>query len=146
MTFALLNRDGTFREWVDNPDAAKVRTGCLLPQVVDPVPDAGDGFIVEEAEPVIAGGVARKTWRLVAVPPRSTMVAALAFVDRITPEEWEGIEAMAAGSAAIRAALRRLRHAQEVDVADPALPLLFGAAAQAGAIAAVRIPEILALP
>lgn len=144
MTFALLNRDGTFRAWVEDPDPSKVRPGCLVPQSVDKTPEARAGFVVEEGEPVVSVGVARKTWRLVEAPQAPAMLPALAFVDRITPEEWERIEALAAGSVEIRAALRRLRHAQEVDLLDPLLSVLFGAAAQAGAIDSGRIPEILA--
>lgn len=144
MTFALLSRDGTFRAWVEDPDPSKVRPGCLVPQSVDPAPEAGAGFAVEEGEPVVADGVARQTWRLVEAPKVST-ISPLAFVDRITPEEWERIEALAAASVEIRAALRRLRHAQEDDLRDPLLPVLFGAAAKAGAIDAGQVREILAL-
>jgi hypothetical protein len=78
--------------------------------------------------------------------PLPCMVEALAFSNRLTPEEWEGIEAMAAQSPAVRHALRRLTRASTVDLLDPALPALFGAAVGFGVLAPGRPAEILALP
>lgn len=73
-------------------------------------------------------------------------VEALEFSDRLTPEEWEGIEGMAAQYPAVRHALRRLTRATLVDVLDPDLPYLFGAAVAAGVLAPDRPAAILALP
>lgn len=143
MTYAILNRDGTFREWAVDIDTSKVRPGCWAEAVEDPLPEVSPGQFVESGEPVVENGVYRRTWRVVGTAVRSSMVPTLAFIDRLTPEEWDAFEALASQSAPLRTALRRLNHAHEVDLSDPAVAAAIDAATQYGVLAPGRGAEIL---
>lgn len=145
MTYAILNRDGSFREWAEDIDVTKVRPGCWAEASVDPLPTPGPAQVVEDDTPVKQpDGTYRRTWKLVTPGfARASMVPTLAFVDRLTPTEWDAFETLASQSPELRVALRRLNHAHEVDLADPNVIAAVDAATQYGVLAPGRAAEIL---
>lgn len=142
MTYAILHRDGTFRRWDSEIDPKTVRPGCVLPQVVDPIPEVPPGGQLVEGEPVVGADSVRQTW-IVVPPERKPVITALEFTDRITAAEWDALEGLGSVSADFRIGLRRLNRAHEVDLRDPQVAALLGGAAQFGAIKAERVEEIL---
>jgi len=127
------------------PDDTPSRPGVSRTVVDSEKPefDAHTHALVENWE--ITATEARRSYSVVPLPEHvPDFIDALAFNDRLTDAEWAALEEFASQVPAVKASLRRLDRAQQVDLLDPALPVLFGAAVQAGVLAAERPAEILA--